>query len=699
MQQVTPNEVQTDRDEEPKTPWPNSDIEIVEHVQKRGRTAEQGLAEWYEDAKTDFGFAETKQWSDEDASKLELERRVAVTFNLVHRTVNAICGQEVSNRQEIKFLPRRVGEIDASDPMTAAVKWFRENCNAEDEDSDAFRDMVTCGMGWTLSRMDYEVNPAGEPDITRRSPLLMRWDLSARKRNIADKKWVQSDYWMTKEAITDRWPESETAAMMNFALNPERTGPIDATENWKYQRTAEGLLQHKDEFRVVHHVERFTVAQHQVLDPASQKILLLSDGQLNDLKDKASQIGIPPPQAHTTKKRVFWEAWTVGGTVLESGPAKIQSDFQYQCMTAFREQETGYWFGVVRLMKDPQRYTNRMASLLMSVVATGAKGGFLYETGSLADPKKAKQDWARTDSAIEVNPGKLGAIQPKEAVQLPQGAADLLQLCKNSIVDIPGMNIELLGGPGKDQPGIVEDMRTKAGLTILAPVFDAKRLYVKRQGLLLSEFVTRFLSDGRLIRIWGPMGQQFIPLVRRSDVTEYDIVADESSANRDVKEKTFMVLQAVGPALMQMGVPPVPELLDYLPLPESLVLAIKKGIAQKSQQPPPPPPEVLKAQAQAQAQMQVAQVKAQAQTQVEAARTQADVQIEHDKAAMQLQLNAMKQSQDSHFQQQNAIMQAHTTILTAIINNMGKVAAAEVTASQDTDEEGRKLSNASAYPQ
>ncbi len=69
--------------------------------------------------------------------------------------------------------------------------------------------------------------------------------------------------------------------------------------------------------------------------------------------------------------------------------------------------------------------------------------------------------------------------------------------------EVTGVNVEFLGQTDKVQPGVVEAMRTKAGLVILAPWFDAMRLYMKRQGRLLGEFINTYIADGRWIRISG----------------------------------------------------------------------------------------------------------------------------------------------------------------------------------------------------
>ena len=43
--------------------------------------------------------------------------------------------------------------------LTSAAEWFRDQCDAEDEESAAFKDAITSGMGWTETRLDRSANP------------------------------------------------------------------------------------------------------------------------------------------------------------------------------------------------------------------------------------------------------------------------------------------------------------------------------------------------------------------------------------------------------------------------------------------------------------------------------------------------------------------------------------------------------------
>ena len=112
-------------------------------------------------------------------------RRAIVIFNRVGTTVDSVSGQEVGNRQEVQFLPRRQGVVEKNELLTSAATWFRQQCDAEEE-SDAFRDLVVCDMGWTEAPLDYEDNPEGDPKVDRTDQLEMCWDSGAKKRNLVD---------------------------------------------------------------------------------------------------------------------------------------------------------------------------------------------------------------------------------------------------------------------------------------------------------------------------------------------------------------------------------------------------------------------------------------------------------------------------------------------------------------------------------
>ena len=81
-----------------------------------------------------------------------------------------------------------------------------------------------------------------------------------------------------------------------------------------------------------------------------------------------------------------------------------------------------------------------------------------------------------------------------------------------------------------------------------------------------------FLSDGRLIRVVGPEGARFVPLVRDPGAVEYDVVVDEAPSSPNQKERVWAALIQMMPVLTQTPVPADvwAELVRYSPLPESL---------------------------------------------------------------------------------------------------------------------------------
>jgi len=118
--------------------------------------------------------------------------------------------------------------------------------------------------------------------------------------------------------------------------------------------------------------------------------------------------------------------------------------------------------------------------------------------------------------------------------------------------------------------------------------------------------ITEYLSDGRLVRIVGQEGEQYVPLIKDPNVIEYDVIVDDAPSSPSQKELVWNSLVQVMP-LMQNIQPPAEvylALLDYSPIPSSVVAKIKQAVqqSQANQQPQPSPMDLMMQQAQVQIQ-------------------------------------------------------------------------------------------------
>jgi hypothetical protein len=567
--------------------------DIVRMLRDRERQAEAHIGEWRKEAKENYDMVAGggRQWDKEDRAKLEGENRPCVEFNRLGTIVDAVSGSEVNNRQEIRYVPRRPGAVQQAgmaEMRTAAAKWARDNCDAEDEESDAFLDVLIAGVGFTQTRMDYEEEEEGKIVIERGDPTEFSWDPSARKRNIADARWIHRKRGYSKDEIEARWPDKAEEIQFSMAksedadptiVNPKTAYDDDESDQAGAAKSAEVI-----------HAQWYEVEDvYRVLDPMSGQIVELDE-------DRFAMVQQMYPQAQYAKtpRRKYLQAFICGNVELESGPAPCQHGFTFQAITGKRDRNKGYWYGLVRPMKDPQRWANKFFSQILHIINTNAKGGILYESGATDNTRALESKWAKADSAIKLNPGGLQKIMPKPQSAIPPAIEHMMEFSIASIRDSSGVNLELLGMVDREQAGVLEAQRTRAGLTILAPFFDSLRYYRKRQGRVLAYFINEYISDGRLIRILGPEGEQFVPLMKSPEDLDYDIVVDAAPTSRDTKAQAWMALREILPMMGNMGVQLPPEIFDYLPsVPESLAGKLKEAYMNKLKQGQQPPPQFI----------------------------------------------------------------------------------------------------------
>ena len=520
-----------------------------------------------------------------------------MTFNMTDKFVDAVGGMEINNRTETTYLPRQVGASGVNDLLTSAAQWVRQECDAEDEESDAFLDAVTGGWGWVESRVSYDDDPDGMIVMERIDPMEMFPDANARKQNLVDRRQHCRVKDIPIGAAEELFPDVEPLLLhAQWAEDqPDATRSPHNARLAPYYRIDQSADVDRNE-QLVRMVEvewwEFEPAWR-VLDATTGRYILLDETRTKIYLFMARAMG-QKPQVFKDKRKKYWKA-IVGAEVLKIMDGPKKGGFQYKCITGKRDQNKGTWYGVVRAMRDPQLWLNKWVSQGLHIFNTNAKGGLLAETDAFADIDEARDSWAEADSIVELNPGGLGKIKQKDPPQFPQQLNQMTEMAMGAFPQVSGINIEMLGQSTSTAPqvALLEAGRRQQGMNVLAGLFNAKRRYHKEQGRLLLWMIQEYIADGRLIRVGGADQAQYVPLIHEPGIAEYDVIVDDAPTSTNMKDKVWSALMGLFPMLRGLQMPPqfYMEAMKYSPVPAAFA---QKAIAILSQKPPPNPEQQAK---------------------------------------------------------------------------------------------------------
>ena len=552
------------------------------------RTDRDASSKWREDAKEDYDFVAGRQWSAQDEAALREQGRPPVTFNRLLPVIKAVAGSEVNARQDIQYLPREVGDANVNELLTEAGRYLSDEAEAEDEESDAFVDCAITGMGWVEMRLDYEVDPDGAYVEDRVNPLEMFWDASARKKNLSDARRLFRAKSMDRAEAQELFPDADPADLdASWAEDRENQEPhhqIQPGQHRSDRPNGSGDGSEKVTIVECQWWERVRVAV--AIDLTTGQTTEMEPEKAAILERRANVLAMPVQIVHRTK-RVYRRAF-LGNVVLDEGKAPAGDRFSYACLTGDRDHNKGTWFGIVRAMKDPQRYANKWLSQTLDMLNRQTKGGWLMENGAVPDQAAFERSVAKPGSVTWVQDGSLtsGRMKEKALPTLPAGHYQLMEFALLSIRDTSGVNLELLGQQRQEQAGVLEYQRKQAAMTILATLFDALRRARKQIGRVRLYFIQTYLSDGRLIRIVGDQGAKVVPLIRDQTIGDFDVVIDDAPASPNQKEVVWATFTSVLPIIKDMITPQVLiEILPYSPFPASFVAKMRELLSQAGDNP------------------------------------------------------------------------------------------------------------------
>lgn len=527
---------------------------------------------WREEAQEDFDFVASRQYNEDELKTLAKRKRPAVVFNRIGPIIDSITGYEIGNRREVRFIPREMGDVQPNELLTGAAQWFRDEGYGDYADSAMFASSIICGMGWTETRLNFDEGPNPIPIIEELDPFEMVWDRDARQRNLRDARRVWRVRRIPLAEAQAMWPGKSKNEL--HAAWSEVTSEADLGK--KYEIAQEG----GDDNDYVTIVQCQWVEKepyYVIIDPLTQAETELSVEEYNTVSKRMKALMGIDLEAARFSRKVRKQAF-FGEVVLSYGPAPCNDQFSLQCVTAKYDRNTGSWYGVVRAMKDPQRWANKWLAQMMHVMNANAKGGIMAEKGAFADPRKAEAEWSQPDSVTILNDGAIAGnmVKEKPQAQFPVGFQQLTEFAISSIRDVSGVSVEMLGMREANQAASLEMQRRQAGMNILQPLFDGLKLYREMQGEVILYYLQKDIPPGTLVRIAGKESERYVPLAVEAD-KDFDIIVDDAPTSPNQKEQIWGVIAGLLPMVGKV-VPPqyILKALKYSPLPSSVVQELEE---------------------------------------------------------------------------------------------------------------------------
>lgn len=546
---------------------------------------------WSEaDIDTRFRAGDQTLWND-IYGNLPAFRRRQFNFNKIRRICNMITGYQRQHRHSTVVIPVENSDEVTSDQLSKTLIWANRNSDAYETISQAFDGAVTTGMNLLAVWMDYREDPInGDIRVDNVSYNSYLIDPFFRKHDLSDCRYLWSRKWMDKKTVK--------------SILPEKAQEIDGMQarGWR-----DGKFQFQPEAYNYAMEDLLTYDEYWYMDYRKRKLLVDIEtgmtlewkGDDDNLKKYLSyypQITVVEQEIPSVKLAI-----SVQGKTMYHGPNPMGIDrYPFVPVIGYYDPQIPYFpwriQGVVRGLRDAQYLYNRRKIIELDILESQINSGIKFKENALVNPKDAFLQGQGRALALKQN-ASMEDVQQIPPPQVPPSMIQLSEILGREIMEISGVNEELLGSAEDDSAGILSMLRQGAGLTTLQILFDQLDYSQKLLGKIYLDLIQANFSPGKIQRIINEQpSEQFYT----RSFQKYDCVIEEGLNTSTQRQMQFKQLLA----LRQMGIPvPTTVLIDNSTIQNKKELT--DAIAQEEQQ----------AQQMAMQQQQVAQEVQQAQMQ------------------------------------------------------------------------------------
>lgn len=473
-------------------------------------------------------------------------------FNHIRRNVNMVSGYQRRNRKSTIAIPIENADNQTADQFTKILYWINNKENILETISDSFYGALVTGMNLLHVWVDYRLDPiSGDIKVDNCPYNSFLIDPYFRKADLSDCNGIWKRSYLTKQEAISLLPDYKEE-IINLNTNS------GSGQDGKFQFMPEATYNGNDLLSYDEFYYRAFRLQNMLVDTETGEVFEWrtdNDEKLNTFLETYPQVTIIKQQIPTVKLAIV-----VQGKVFynDINPAGIDIYPFIPVLSYFNPQMSNFEYriqGMVRGLRSSQFLYNRHREIQLDMVESRINTGYKYKENALVDPSSIFLSGQGRGIALKDN-ALMTDVEQIIPHEIPQSMFQLSEFLAKDMMNISGVNEELLGSAVDDKAGVLAMLRQGAGLTTLQLPFDHLDRSQKLLGKLCLSIIQSNFTPGKIQRILNEQpSEQFYS----KTFGVYDIAIEEGLNTTTQKQMQFVQLLQ----LKEIGVPiPDETLLD-----------------------------------------------------------------------------------------------------------------------------------------
>ena len=522
MQSAAPSPVSTPK----ATTVPDAKNSILDEARSFWKRVKDHPVEkkFRDEAIKNIGYftGEDQGWDDQGArATLEGEGRPALTLNRTHPIIRLICGARPMAK--VTYLPTEQGKEQTAAVLSSCKDHVDDDNKWEFKEDDALFRALVLKRAIVELRPDYSHDPRGEIDLHLVNSNDVYLDPDSEERDRSDQQRMIVVKNVSKEEAIRTFPgkKAEIENLVGYIVNGTNsqsrdTNPVDGYADSQadyYQGDSKKLS-------LIYYWYKTYEKATKIVDVVTGKV---NDSPLK--KDKAEQkiAEVGGSERFRVLEREFTRVnWMVFSHDIEfergvnpwerqdRQNTKLAENFPFIIeeldRIVFGLQQ--YLIDFMFMLRDPQKYHNKLASSILHIINTQAKGGYDYENGSIsaANKKKLEESGSKPGVNIEWETGALSGnkVKARQPGVMPQAEMATAETMSRELLDISGVeSLISTKSLGKNASGKALDIKTQQGGNIISWIYRYHSFFMHQLAEYERDAIQTIYTYQKVIRIRG----------------------------------------------------------------------------------------------------------------------------------------------------------------------------------------------------